>query len=67
MQNPVKTPKINISTNNAIKKEILKSKYTKITFGALGFIAALAALGSLFKILNYTVTNYKTLKTTLNK
>jgi len=65
MQNQQTYKKYNALKKYSFNNDILKNKYVKITIGAVGIIATLAALGSVFQIVNYTVTNYKILKETL--
>lgn len=57
--------KIKLPTTENIKDEIFNSKYTKIAIGAISLLTSVIAVGSIFKIINYAITNYKNLKATL--
>lgn len=61
------TKKIKLPISDRIKTKIFKSKYTKIVFGTLITMLSIAALSSILNIANYTIINYKNLKTTLKR
>ncbi len=64
---PVKAEKINLvlDINKHLQNEIKNSKYIKWTIGIVTTVGALYALGYVFKVFNFTVHNYKNLKSTL--
>ena len=66
MQKIEKQMKINVPTTEKIKDEIFNSKFTKIAIGTICILATVIAVGGILKIVNFTITNYKNLKVTLN-
>ena len=66
---PVKIKKIDFvfDVNKHLQDEIKNSKYIQWTLGIVATVGALYALGYVFKVLNFTVHNYKNLNATLRR
>lgn len=65
----VKVKKIDFvfDVNKHLQDQLKNSKYIKWTFGIVGTVGALFALGYIFKVLNFTVHNYKNLAVTMRR
>lgn len=66
---PVERKKIDVilDVNKHLQKEIKNSTYLKLTFGIVTTVGALYALGFVFKVLSFTVNNYKNLKISMKR
>lgn len=66
---PVKAEKIDLilDINKHLRNEIKNSKYIQRTLIIVSTVGALYALGYLFKVLNFTVHNYKNLAVTMKR
>ena len=66
---PVQKKKVDfvLDINKQLQKEIKNSNYIKWTVGIVTTVGALYALGFVFKVVNFTMYNYKNLRYTLKK
>lgn len=55
------------SVNQILKEQLFKDKYVKTALYFVGGVITIAVCGHLFKVLNFTISHYKNLSSTLKR